>query len=97
MNLKPLSDKLVLEQLEMEEKTSSGIILPDSAKEKPLKAKVLAVGKDVKEIKEGDIVLYSQYGPNEVKLDGRELLIGKEEDILAIIKANSTNSRKGDK
>lgn len=86
MNIQPLADKLVLEQVQNEQETASGIILPDSAKEKPMKAKVLAVGKDVKEIKSGDTVLYSQYGPSEVKIDGKELLIGKEEDILAIVK-----------
>jgi chaperonin GroES len=86
MNLQPLADRIVLEQLEAEEKTASGIVLPDSAKEKPKAAKVLAVGKDVKEVKVGDTVLYKSYGPDEVKLEGKEYLIGKEEDLLAIVK-----------
>jgi chaperonin GroES len=86
MNLQPLADRIVLEQLDSEEKTASGIILPDSAKEKPSEGKVLAVGSDVKEVKVGDRVLYSKYGPNEVKVDGKELMIAKEEDVLAVIK-----------
>lgn len=86
MNLQPLADRIVLEQLEAEAKTASGIVLPESAKEKPKAAKVLAVGKDVKEVKVGDTVLYKSYGPDEVKLEGKEYLIGKEEDLLAIVK-----------
>lgn len=86
MNLTPLGDRIVLEQVESEEKTASGIILPDSAKEKPSEGKVLAVGKDVKEVKPGDKVLYSKYGPSEVKVDGKELMIVKEEDVLAVVK-----------
>ena len=80
----PLADRVVLKPVAAEEKTASGIILPESAKEKPEQAKVVAVGKEVKEIKEEDIVLYSKYGPTEVKVGGEELLIVKEEDILAI-------------
>lgn len=86
MNLQPLTDRVVLEQIESEEKTSSGIILPDSAKEKPEQAKVVAIGPDVKGIKVGEIVLYTKYGPNEVKVDGKEYLIVKEEDVMAVIK-----------
>lgn len=86
MSLQPLADRIVLEQVESEEKTSSGIILPDSAKEKPEQAKVVAVGPDVKGLKTGDMVLYTKYGPNEVKVDGNEYLIVKEEDVMAIIK-----------
>lgn len=90
MKLKPLADKLVLEQVEAEEKSAAGIILPSDAQEKPKQAKVLAVGDDVKSIKKGDMVLYKSYGPDEVKVDGAEYLIAKEEDILAIVE-------KGDK
>lgn len=82
----PLADRVVLKPVAAEEKTASGIILPESAKEKPEQGKVVAVGKEVKEIKEGDIVLYSKYGPTEVKVLGEELLIVKEEDVLAIVK-----------
>lgn len=85
MKLKPLADRIVLKQIEAEEKTASGIILPDSAKEKPSEGKVVAVGKEVKEVKASDIVLYSKYGPTEVKVDGEDLLVVKEEDILAIV------------
>lgn len=86
MKLQPLADRLVLEQVEAQEVSAAGIILPDSAKEKPSEGKVLAVGKDVKEVKVGDLVLYGQYGPTNVKVDGKEVLIAKEEDILAIVK-----------
>ncbi|QQS26996.1 co-chaperone GroES [bacterium] len=86
MNLQPLADRIVMEQLDAEEKTASGIVLPDSAKEKPKMAKVLAVGKEVKEVKTGDTVLYKSYGPDDVKVDGKDYLIGKEEDLLAVVK-----------
>lgn len=92
MKLKPLRDKVVVRALEGEETTKGGIVLPDTAKEKPQKGKVVAVGsgkvKDGKvvplEVKEGDIIIYEKYGPNEIKVDGEEYLIIKEEDILAI-------------
>lgn len=86
INIKPLADRVVLKAALAEEKTASGIILPESAKEKPEQGKVKAVGKDVKEIKEGDTVLYSKYGPTEVKVGEEKLLIVKEEDVLAIVK-----------
>jgi len=86
VKIQPLDDRVVLEQLEQEERTKSGIILPDSAQEKPKMAKVLAVGKAVKEVKEGDVVLYKSYGPDDVKVDNKEYMIAKEEDILAVVK-----------
>ncbi len=86
MKIQPLDDRVVLEQLEQEERTKSGIILPDSAQEKPKMAKVLAVGKAVKEVKEGDVVLYKSYGPDDVKVENKEYMIAKEEDILAVVK-----------
>lgn len=94
MNVKPLRDRVIIKALEESETTKSGIVLPDTAKEKPQKGKVVAVGagkvKDGKtlplEVKEGDVVLYEKYGPSEIKVDGEEYLILKEEDILAIIK-----------
>lgn len=93
MKLKPLGDKIIVEQLEAEEKTAGGIIIPDTAKEKPQRGKVLAVGsgkiingkKVGLEVKVGDEVLFSKYGGDEIKIKGRELKILKEEDILAII------------
>jgi chaperonin GroES len=86
VKIQPLDDRVVLEQLEQEERTKSGIILPDSAQEKPKMAKVLAVGKAVKEVQEGDVVLYKSYGPDDVKVDNKEYMIAKEEDILAVVK-----------
>lgn len=86
MKLVPLADRIVARPTEAETKTASGIIIPDTAKEKPVMAEVLAVGKDVKEVKEGDKILHSKYGPNEVKVDGEELLLIKEEDVLAVVK-----------
>ena len=95
MNIKPLSDHVVIEPLKQEEKTKSGILLPETAeKEKPEQGKVIAVGPGKKtdegkvvplEVKEGDVVLFTKYGPNEVKIDDKEYLIAREEDILAII------------
>lgn len=86
MTLQPLADRLVAKPLEAEAKTSSGFYVPDSAKEKPQMGEVVAVGKQVKEIKVGDQVVYSQYKPDSVKVDGQDLLIMKEEDVLAIAK-----------
>lgn len=93
-NIQPLGDRVVLKTVEAEEKTASGIILPESAKEKPEQGKVIAVGtgryEDGKkipvEVEIGDTVLYTKFGPTEVKVEGEELLIVKEEDILAIVK-----------
>lgn len=94
MNLKPLADRVILKVLEAEEKTASGIVLPDTAKEKPQQGKILAVGpgkvtEDGKTIpltvKEGDTVLFAKYAGTEVKYKGEELLILKESDILAVV------------
>ncbi|HHT69629.1 MAG TPA: co-chaperone GroES [Firmicutes bacterium] len=94
MNIKPLGDRVVLKVLEAEEKTASGIVLPDTAKEKPQQGKVLAVGpgkysEDGKlvpmSVKEGDTVLFAKYAGTEVKYGGEELLIVKETDLLAIV------------
>lgn len=93
MNLKPLGDRVVIKQIEAEEKTKSGIVLPSQAKEKPQEAEVVAVGPggmvDGKEItmqvKVGDKVIYSKYSGTEVKLDGTEYIIVKQSDILAVV------------
>ena len=93
MQLKPLADRVVLKQQEVEEKASSGIILPDSAKEKPQTAVVIAVGpgteKDGKrvemQVKAGDQVIYSQYSGTEVKLEDEEYIIVSQSDIIAIV------------
>ncbi len=83
--LKPLKDRIIVERLAAEERTKSGIVLPDTAKEKPEQGKVIACGKDVKEIKVGNTIIFSKYGPTEIKLDGKEFLVIKEEEILAIL------------
>ena len=90
MKLVPLGDRVVLKQLEAEETTKSGIVLPGQAQEKPQQAEVVAVGPGGKEVKMevtvGDKVIYSKYSGTEVKLDGEEYIIVKQSDILAIVK-----------
>lgn len=89
VNLKPLGDRVLVEPIAAEQKTASGIIIPDSAKEKPLNGKVLAVGPGKKDepmtVKTGDNILYGQYGGTEVKLDGKTYLIMRESDIFGIL------------
>jgi chaperonin GroES len=94
MKVRPLHDRLIVKRLEEEEKTKGGIIIPDTAKEKPIEGKVIAAGtgrlnKDGKkmpmEVKTGDRVLFAKYGGTEVKMDGEEYLMMKEEDVLAVI------------
>lgn len=96
MNIQPLGDRVVIKPLEAESKTKGGIVLPDTAKEKPQEGKVVAVGKgkvlengaiQAPEVKVGDKVLYGKYSGNEITTaEGEELLIMREEDILAIVK-----------
>ena len=86
MALQPLADRIVAKPVEAETKTASGILLPDQAREKTQVAEVLAVGKDVKEVKVGDRIVHSEYGPSRFKQATEELLIVKEEDILAVVK-----------
>ncbi len=90
MNIKPLADRVVILPAPAEEVTVSGIIIPDAAKEKPLKGKVMAAGdgtKDEKmELKEGDEVLYGKYAGTEVEFDGEKYLIMRQSDVLAVIK-----------
>jgi len=84
--IKPLGDRVLIELVEQEETTASGIVLPDSAKEKPQEGKVVAVGKDADdEIKVDDRVIYSKYAGTEVEYDGTEYLILGKDDILAVI------------
>jgi chaperonin GroES len=91
MKLKPLGDRLIVRALDEEETTASGIVLPDTAKEKPQKGEVLAVGDGPIEdgerrpldVAAGDTVLYSKYGGTEVKVDGEDLLVLRESDVLA--------------
>lgn len=85
MNIKPLEDRVLIEPISQEEKTKSGIVIPDTTdKEKPEQGKVIAVGPKAT-VKVGDTVLFAKYGPQEVKIDNKEYLIAKEEDILAIL------------
>ena len=93
MNLKPLGDRVIVKAIEEEETTASGIVLPDTAKEKPQKGTVVAVGDGAwdedgekripLDVAEGDEVLYSKYGGTEIKVDGEELLVLRESDVLA--------------
>ncbi len=92
--LKPLGDRVVIELVEAEEKTASGIVLPDTAKEKPQEGKVVAVGtgrvldsgeRVAVEVKPGDRIIFSKYAGTEVKYDGKEYLILRESDILAVV------------
>ncbi|HQJ56796.1 MAG TPA: co-chaperone GroES [Caldisericia bacterium] len=94
MKLKPIGDKIIVEPEKEEEKTKSGIVLPDTAKEKPQKGKVIAVGpgkildngqRSPMEIKEGDIVIYSKYAGTEIKIEDKEYLIVSDRDILAVL------------
>lgn len=79
----PLADRLVAVREEAQSKTASGLYLPDNAKEKPIVAKVAAVGPDVKNLKKGDKIVYKEYSTTELKINGDEYLIVKEEDVLA--------------
>ncbi|QJA06069.1 co-chaperone GroES [Thermosulfurimonas marina] len=94
MKIKPLHDRILVKRLEEEEKTESGIIIPDTAKEKPVMGKVIAVGdgrilengqKQPLAVKEGDKILFGKYAGTEVKIKGEEYLIMREDDVLAII------------
>ena len=89
MNIKPLADRVLVKPVAAEEKTALGIIIPDTAKEKPLKGEVLAIGNGTKDeemvVKVGDTVLYGKYVGTELELDGEKYLIMRQSDILAII------------
>ena len=95
MKLKPLGNRLIVQPIDEEETTASGIVLPDTAKEKPQRGKVLAVGDGAKndegnriplDVTEGETVLYSKYGGTEVKVEGDDLLVLRESDVLAVVK-----------
>ncbi len=94
MNLRPLHDRVVIRPLETEEKTAGGIIIPDTAKEKPMEGEVVAAGPGARneagqivppDVKKGDRVLYGKWSGTEVKIDGEDLLIMKESDIMGVI------------
>ena len=89
MNIKPISDRVLIEPTAAEEVTMGGIIIPDSAKEKPLKGKVVAVGHGTKDeemiLKEGDVVLYGKYSGTEIEFEGTKYLMMRQSDVLAIV------------
>ena len=94
MNIRPLADRVLVQRLEAENKTSGGIVLPDSAKEKPQKGKIVSVGdgkvlddgsRKALQVKKGDVVLFTSYAGTDVKIDGKEYMIMSESDIMAII------------
>ena len=89
MNIKPLADRVLIKPAPAEEKTAGGIIIPDTAKEKPLQGEVLAAGNGTKDeemvLKAGDTVLYGKYAGTEVELDGEKYLIMRQSDVLAIL------------
>lgn len=85
MKFKPLKDRVFVSYSEEGEKTAGGLYIPDSAKEKPQKGKIEAVGSEVKEVKVGDTVLFDKYSGSKVNMDGTDYLIVKEEDILGIV------------
>lgn len=89
MNIKPLADRVLIKPAPAEEKTAGGIIIPDTAKEKPLQGQVLAAGNGTKDeemvLKAGDIVLYGKYSGTEVELEGEKYLIMRQSDVLAVL------------
>jgi chaperonin GroES len=97
-NIQPLHDRVIVRRLEGEDKTAGGIIIPDTAKEKPIQGEVLAVGPGNRDesgkrieldVRVGDIVLFSKWGGTEVKIDGEEVLVLKESDIIGIVKKDA--------
>ena len=94
MKIRPLQDRVIVKRVQEEEKTKGGIIIPDSAKEKPIEGKVIAVGNGkvqddgtvrALDVKKGDIVLFGKYAGQEIKIDGEDLVFLKEDDIVAVI------------
>jgi chaperonin GroES len=103
MGFKPLSDRVLVRRVEEEEKTKGGIIIPDTAKEKPQEGEVIAVGPGARsedgsvsplDVKAGDRVLFSKYGGTDVKVDGEDLIILRESDILGIVEGKAAPKRK---
>jgi chaperonin GroES len=102
MNFRPLHDRVVVRRLEAEEKTAGGIIIPDTAKEKPMEGEVVAVGPGARDetgklvpldVKSGDRILFGKWSGTEVKLDGEELLIMKESDIMGIVEGTAAKRK----
>jgi len=102
MKFKPLHDRILLRRLESDAKTAGGIIIPDTAKEKPAQAEVIAIGTGARDeagkliplaVKEGDLVLFSKWSGTEVQIDGEELLVVKESDIMGILEGSKKKSK----
>lgn len=102
MNIRPLADRLVVRRIEEDTKTAGGIIIPDTAKEKPQRAEVLAVGPGARDangnviamdVKVGDVVLFTKWGGSEVKIDGEELLILKESDVIGVVEGKKASKK----
>ena len=102
MKVRPLQDRVLIRRIEQEDKTAGGIIIPDTAKEKPQEGEVIAVGSGVRgddgevhplDVKAGDRILFGKWSGSEVKLDGEDLIIMKESDILGIIEATSAGRK----
>ena len=103
MNFRPLHDRVVVRRLEEDERTSGGIIIPDTAKEKPMQGEVLAVGSGARDdagklvpldVKAGDTIIFGKWSGTEVKIEGEDLLIMKESDIMGIVEKSGKKSRK---
>ena len=103
MKFRPLHDRVVVRRIDAEEKTTGGIIIPDTAKEKPMEGEVIAVGPGARneqgqivalDVKQGDRILFGKWSGTEVKMDGEELLIMKESDIMGIIEGTPASKRK---
>ena len=103
MKFRPLHDRVVVRRLEAEEKTAGGIIIPDTAKEKPMEGEIVAAGPGARDeagklvpldVKAGDKILFGKWSGTEVKLDGEELLIMKESDIMGIIEGSASSGKK---
>jgi chaperonin GroES len=103
MHIKPLHDRVVVRRIEEEERTRGGVIIPDTAKEKPMQGKVMAVGPGARDekgnriapdVKEGDTILFGKWSGTEVKIDGEELLIMKESDIMGIVEGAAAKTSK---
>ncbi len=103
MNVRPLHDRIIVQRIDEGEQKIGGIIIPDTAKEKPQQGKVIAAGKgkikdDGKvvpmDVKKGDLILFGKYGGQEIKLDGQEYLIMREEEVLAVIEGKSGKSKR---
>ena len=101
-SLRPLHDRLLARRLDAEEKTAGGIIIPDTAKEKPIQAEVLAVGPGARddagrlipmEVKVGDIVMFTKWGGTEVKIEGEDLLVLKESDVIGIVEKKAASKK----